>query len=117
MKAIDLTKVASLLYKQPPNHKRQDLMFEIYAITKGLHPKDEITKEFSKELSEYLKNTKVKEIEKTAREFKKIAQELRKNNFQCELSKRIFKLIKDVPLATLVTLKITLEEFETLESL
>ena len=117
MKAIELKKVASHLFKQPDNHKRNDLMHEIYAITDGLHGKDEVKSEFSKELQAYLKETKLKEIEKTAKAFKLIAQELRNNDFQSDLAKRIFALVKNVPPKNLVTLKITLEDFETLETL
>ena len=116
MKVIEFTKIASKLYKAN-NHKSLDLMHELYSITKGLHPKDDIKPNFSKELSEYLKTTKVKEIEKTARDFKLIAQELRNNDFQSDLAKRIFSLVKNVPPKNLVTLEITLDDFETLESL
>jgi len=117
MKAIDLTKIASYLFRQPPNHKRQDLMHEIYAITKGLHPKDEVKIEFSKELQDYLKNTNVKEITETAGKLFKIAQFLKKNDHQSELSKKIFKAVKNVPKSKDVTVPLTLNEFLVIESL
>ena len=68
MQVIELTKIASKLYKAN-NYKSLDLMHELYSITKGLHPKDDIEPILSKELAAYLKTTKVKEIEKTVIEF------------------------------------------------
>jgi hypothetical protein len=114
MKVIDLTKVASWLYL---NDIENPLRFELYKITKGLHPVDNITPNLSKELKQFIKTKRLKEIEKTAKEFKKIAQFIRKNDYQSKLAKRIFKLVKDVPPNKILVLSLTLDEFLTLESL
>jgi hypothetical protein len=114
MRVIELTKIASWLYH---NDIKNPLRLEIYGITKGLHPVDIIEPKMSKELNHFIKTTKLKQVEKTAKEFKKIAQFIRNNDFQSKLAKKIFNLVRDVPPSKLVVLDVTLEEFETLESL
>ena len=45
-KVIDLTKIASWLYRNDPDNQAR---FEIYLATEGKHPKDEILTVFSDE--------------------------------------------------------------------